>query len=514
VAVAGGKGGVGKSLVAANMAVYLAQLGKRVVLLDANLGSANLHTFLGIERPRRMLGDVPLDLVNQPFRIQDYVVETSISGLGLVCGEGEQIWATTPQPAQKHRLLTQVRELDVDYLVVDLAPGSGSTALDFFLTADVGILIVVPEPTAIENTYRFIKSSFLRKIYDGSPELRRVLDAVVAKEVEDAIPGPLDVIETARALGEEALAERLLGELKQFRPRLVVNQARTRADHDLVNWIHSAARRRLGINFDALGVLELDDAVWLAVRKRRSLVVEYPDSRAAKNMERIVRRLLSLESGERPGTNLVPPPPMAQLTHYEILEVDAGATDEEIRRAHRRAREMYGIDAMVTCGLFTEARLRELHRRIEEAYETLMDAERRRSYDVAHVGDAERRPRPVVTPAPVRGSYLGHDRAGEAGGKSGAEEIGDSEVTGALLRRLREGRGVELQEIALRTKVALRHLRALEGDDHDNLPAVVYVRGWLVEYVRCFLRVDAARVANAYIQRLQTLRGLQGEDRV
>jgi len=153
IAIGGGKGGVGKSLLAANLGIYLAQLGKRVVLIDADLGGANLHTFVGVERPKVTLGDF---FEKRVARIEDCIVDTGVKGLGLVSGEGDPLWAANPRPATKNRLINQVREIDTDYLICDLPPGSGFIALDFFLVAHIGILVVVPEPTSVENTCRFI----------------------------------------------------------------------------------------------------------------------------------------------------------------------------------------------------------------------------------------------------------------------------------------------------------------------------------------------------------------------
>jgi flagellar biosynthesis protein FlhG len=121
LAIGGGKGGTGKSLIAANIAIYLATLGKKVVLLDADLGGANLHTFVGVERPAVTIADL---LERRVASIDAAVVETAIPGLGLISGEGDPSWMASPRPPQRARLVDQVLQLKTDYLVIDLGPGT------------------------------------------------------------------------------------------------------------------------------------------------------------------------------------------------------------------------------------------------------------------------------------------------------------------------------------------------------------------------------------------------------
>lgn len=540
IAVGGGKGGAGKSLLAANLGIFLSTLGKRVVLLDADLGGANLHTFVGVERPRVTLGDL---FERRVARVEDVVVETTIAGLGLVSGEGDPSWIANPRPAQKFKLLNQVQQLDVDYLVVDLGPGSGFNAIDFFLVADVGVLVVVPEPTSVENTHRFLKSAFLRRLRRVGLERALTVAPADPHAYEGGIPGPLDLYLAAREK-DPALAEKLLAELRAFRPKIVVNQVRARSDLELGPALVSAARRRLGITIDYLGHLEHDDAVWLAVRKRRPLLVDHADSRVAKGVERVTRRLLALEA-ERPPAAPVRAP--GELTHYEALEIDPVATDEEIRRAYRRVRDVYGPESLVICGLYDRDRLAALHLRIEEAYDTLMDAERRKAYDFELFPEGlptRRRGTPATgtTVAPGVGGtgplYLGEVREGASAAESPPAvaasadaapaaaappspprelppepEIGPTtDITGPLLRQLREARGVDLNTISQRTKIGAGHLRAIEDERFDIMPAVVYVRGFLVEYAK-FLRLDVARVLDTYLARYKAARAELDEDR-
>ncbi|MFH0902540.1 MAG: helix-turn-helix domain-containing protein [Pseudomonadota bacterium] len=535
IAVGGGKGGVGKSLLAANIGIFLATLGKRVVLLDADLGGANLHTFVGVERPKVTLGDL---FEKRVGRIEDVVVDTAISGLGLVAGPGHPSWIANPRPAQKFRVLQQVQQLDVDYLVIDLGPGSGFDALDFFLTADGGVLVVVPEPTSVENTYRFIKSGFLRMLRRAGIERPQLDTRDGGMEPEGGIPAPNDLYMAAREQ-DPALAERIMAEMLSFRPRIVLNQARTRNDLDLGPALVAAARRRLGLAIDYLGYLEHDDAVWLAVRKRRPLLVEHPESRAAKGIERITRKLLSIETADAPSG---PIKPQSELTHYALLEIDPAATFEEIRRAYRRVREIYSPESVVMCGLYGRERLSALHFRIEESYDILMDAEKRRAYDLMLFPEGlpqrRRTATPVVGTSPaltgltrpashareIRGGV--EPASGEASGAEPGEQAAPAEppppeptidakteFCGAILRQIREARRIDLYYISQKTKIGVGHLRAIEDERFDLMPAPVYVRGFISEYAK-ILRLDVAQVLSSYLERYKAARAnLDEEDR-
>src|SRR6185369_6610951 len=161
-----------------------------------------LHTFVGVERPHVTLGHFFDQRVE---RIEQCVVETAVANLGLLSAEGDPLWAANPKPATKNRLIRQVRDLDGDYLICDLPTGSGFNALDFFLVAHVGVLVVAPEPTSVENTFRFIKSAFLRRLR-GLPGLDKL---AVDRAFEGGIPSPLDLYHAALSADPE-VASRML----------------------------------------------------------------------------------------------------------------------------------------------------------------------------------------------------------------------------------------------------------------------------------------------------------------
>jgi flagellar biosynthesis protein FlhG len=296
VSIGGGKGGIGKSLISANLGIELARRGKRVVLVDADLGGANLHTTLGIDLPRRTLSDF---IERKVARIEDVVTPTGIANLGLVSGALDHLDAANPRYAQKMRLLRHVQQMDVDYAILDLGAGTHTNVLDFFLVSDHGVLVLVPEPTAVENAYRFVKVAYWRRmrnvaqVYGYESLLRNVME-------NGSFRSPVELLATFTERDPDAGAN-LARHLVSFRPRLVVNQARTPQDADIGHAVVAAWRKYFGLEMDYLGYIAYDDEMWRAVRARRALLVERPDVGAARSFATIADSLLALDTVERPG---------------------------------------------------------------------------------------------------------------------------------------------------------------------------------------------------------------------
>jgi len=522
VAIAGGKGGVGKSLVAANVGIFLSTLGKRVVLVDAAFGMPNLHLFAGVPRPLRTLSEVwgggggPLPEVS---------VATHVPNVRLVAGFRDAGWIAEPTAAQVARLSSELRQLPADYVVVDLGPGMTAPTLDLFLDADVGLLVAVPDPTSIELMHRFVKSAFLKELERrGLAHLippHVTSRAGLADDSHDGMPSPLDIwLATVEASADERgdldeLRKLILG----FSPHLVVNCARSKSDMELGRAVASVARRRLGSPIRYLGHLEYDEAVWASTRRRRPLLIEHPETRIAKCIERIARGLLAVRLGKgAEGSGALPqgldgdvlPPD----SHYELLEVPPTASFEDIRRANRRIRDIYGTESMAISGLYDPASLEAVHRRLDLAYTTLMDAAKRKDYDLELFPDGV--PMPVTPPSttdnqPPRTTPKVDDPVAIAIRPPMPELSPHTEFSGPLLRQIREAIGVELREIAERSKIGMAYLVALEGEVFTKLPAAVYVRGFLAQYARA-LGLDADRVQQSYLARFRAVRPSPDDD--
>ena len=177
---------------------------------------------------------------------------------------------------------------------MDLGAGTTFNTLDFFISADQGILTALPEPTSIENTYRFIKSVYHRKLKMAEDllEVGPLIDqAMNARLNNNATPSELieKVIEINPQMGHKLKAE-----IQSFIPKLVINQVRTQADIDIGFSMKIICKKYFGINLDYIGYLEYDATVWQSVKKRRPLLMEFPNSALVSNFDRIVHRLLKI----------------------------------------------------------------------------------------------------------------------------------------------------------------------------------------------------------------------------
>jgi flagellar biosynthesis protein FlhG len=290
-AIGGGKGGVGKSLVSANVAICLALMGNKVVAVDLDLGGANLHTCLGLPIPQVTLSDYVSKKITN---FEDLLVSTPINNLKIISGAQDELGMANLKHMHKNQIIRKLHDLDADYILFDLGAGTAFNTIDFFITADKGILVVLPEPTSIENTYRFIKSVFYRrlKMIEGVAEIEAVInESMNAKIASGGTTSPADLVRRITEMNPE-VGLRIKNEMAAFRPNLIINQVRSQADIDIGYSIQSICRKYFGIEMTFPGYLDYDQSVWQSVRKRKPLLIEYPNSKLVNNFDRIVNRLI------------------------------------------------------------------------------------------------------------------------------------------------------------------------------------------------------------------------------
>jgi flagellar biosynthesis protein FlhG len=295
LAVGGGKGGVGKTLLTANIAAALAQAGRRVVAIDTDLEGANLHTVLGVPAPRASLADF---VAKRESDLRKLVVDTPIPGLRLIAGTQGHLGAPQPRSFRRVALLSELRKLPADHVLVDLGAGTHPSVMDYFLVGQDGILVLTPEPTSVENAYSFLRAAFYRRLRLAmtSESARALVHQAMDQGNQRGIRTPLDLLREIRTIAPEE-GERFAAAVQGFRPRIVVNAARTAEDVRLGFAVKSVCKKYFGIEADYVGYVNHDEAVTQAIRQRRPVVVSHPHSDAAVYLTRIARKLM--DAGRR-----------------------------------------------------------------------------------------------------------------------------------------------------------------------------------------------------------------------
>lgn len=293
IAVGGGKGGVGKTLLTSNLGIMLSQTGRSVLLVDADLGAANLHTFVGETR-----NPAPLSrfLKGEITRIEQVTSKTNIPNLELVSGSRDSMdianFDASNSTVLKHGLMSTRH----DFVIMDLGPGTSNSMLDFFLMADHGILVVTPEPTSVENTYRFIKCLLLRRMKmlqesEEGGELRELLRKILFSTPRTGaltISGLLDELKRHDNHSGETLEKVMRG----TDISLIINQARTPDERLLGYSIARACADFFTLKVNILGHVPYSDEIMESVRTRRPLAISHRNSPAAREIESILQGIL------------------------------------------------------------------------------------------------------------------------------------------------------------------------------------------------------------------------------
>jgi flagellar biosynthesis protein FlhG len=451
---------------------------------------------LGLEMPTP---DEPPDAFDPGELIPE---PTQIPGLSLLPQQYVQNSTVPLRPGRRPRWAKGLRHLDADYIILDLGPGTSPPTLDLYGAADFGICVTAPDPPSVEATYRFMKALFQRKV-------RKLLmkDRFRMRQVERALaslpplPSPIELV---RAISryDSKTAEAAAGQLRAMHPYLVTNNTRMRGDHKLGQSMVALSQRYLGIQLDDLGHIEHDEAIWLSVVRRRPLLIDNPTSKNARNMERIARRVVAVATRrDMMQKGSVDLSDDRDRSLYDVLLTHRGATEEELRRACKHQREVFQPDSLALSSLLREEQVLRERGRVEEAQETLLDPVRRRAYDLSFFPDAAD-PQEREKPEPDQARLLEQSMARD---ELAREIHSETDFDGEMLRRVRESLGMELSDIASRTKIGVSHLQAIEADSYEHLPAEVYTRGFVGQVAK-LLGLDATQVTRTYVRRLRAAR--------
>jgi flagellar biosynthesis protein FlhG len=251
IAISSGKGGVGKTNVATSLALAYAKLGKRVVVLDADLGLANVNVVLGVI-PKYNL----YHLIRNQKTMKDILLDTRY-GIQIVAGASGFSKIANLSSDERDRFIRELHELgNADVIIIDTSAGVSENVLAFVAAADDALIVTTPEPTAITDAYGMIK--------------------IIATELDDLDIGIKLVVNRVRSVTEaKKVAERVINIAGQF----------------------------LNLKVDYLGYVYDDEAVRNAVLRQKPFMVTDPNCRASICINHLVARLENVDYREGSGVS-------------------------------------------------------------------------------------------------------------------------------------------------------------------------------------------------------------------
>ncbi len=302
-AVGGGKGGVGKSVFTAMLSARLAGLGARVVLVDADLGGANLHLLFGIRYPLYTLGDF---INRQAENLEDVLQPTAIDNLKLLCGADDILGIANPKYGQKIRLLGHLRRLNADIILLDLGAGTSFTTMDFFLYAGNKIIVLTPQVTSIQNAYGFIKSCLHRKLirsFSTDPEALEIIRRAIGGESGEKMEFMTELKEVFKNL--DGRRERLEACFEDMQAGIVVNMVRDRKEQDVGRIVQEVSRKYLDLSLKPMGFVNFDAMLDRSINNMADFLKKGSGSSANMGMYDIAAKVLKQSRAQKPAE--IPP---------------------------------------------------------------------------------------------------------------------------------------------------------------------------------------------------------------
>ena len=292
LAVGGAKGGVGKSALAANLAVGLSLLGQKVVLADLDLGGADVHLYVGVKSLSKTWNDF---LDRKVDTLEDIMTPTHFEGLSLIGGDSSKLGSENLPYSQKQKILRHLRELEGDYLILDLGGNSSYNVLDFFLFADHKIVVSGTEPASVLDSYSFVKVSFYRFLERFFAEHKSLKD--LGRQIKD---GSLEqsknlsldfIFEQVRERDPSAYTK-LKQQHDQFRVSLVINMADSRKDFRIAESMQQVLKEKCFLDVGILGTIPFDKLARKAARSFTPIIVENPRCQPSKAIHQMLAAIL------------------------------------------------------------------------------------------------------------------------------------------------------------------------------------------------------------------------------
>ena len=286
ISIGSGKGGSGKTMIMANLALLLARTGKKVCVVDLDIGGADMQILFGVFSPKHTL----TDFLDRKISSLSEAVHTfySLNGLQLIAGTGNTLQSANMTFQEKKRVLTAIKGLDVDIVLIDVGAGKSYHALDFFMFADIQICVAQPDPTSIYDLFTFLQLATIRKVLESFLSDSDVAMTLKNKEF-NSLYDVFEHAEKVRAGSREKAQMALAG----FHPLLVINRE-TGTGTINIEKLTTMIQKYLGIDLPELGTVPYDSLIDDALKAYLPVSELHPDSPSSRSLREISAKLEQL----------------------------------------------------------------------------------------------------------------------------------------------------------------------------------------------------------------------------
>ena len=290
IAIASGKGGVGKSVIASSISMYLSQLDFNVLSVDLDFGCANLHTLLGESSPSRTLSQFVKGSISN---INELVIKTAVKNLSLISGAYDDVDFNYIPTTKVIDMMRQLRFSKSDYIVLDLGAGNSEQTQLIFNSSDKKILVTTPDLLAMENIHRFAKLSFLNqfKMIKENLKVNKNFSKTI-KESERKIESPAEFLAEMSILSEDVACE-IKNYLEQNELYILVNKAKKVEDKYVADNIVRLYKKYLGLNAISLGSLDYSNELEDIVRSRKIALKEKKELHFINDLKDLTLKMIA-----------------------------------------------------------------------------------------------------------------------------------------------------------------------------------------------------------------------------
>ncbi|MBR6421480.1 helix-turn-helix domain-containing protein [bacterium] len=509
------KGGAGTSMIIANLSIYLAQKGKKVLLIDAAPNGGTLHSYLNL--PTIAVSDE----VAEHFSVLP-LISTDYQNLSFFSN-------LKHQDSKISELLTRWRgemgQVQFDFVFIDMGSVINHDLMDVVGIADYSLMFLSPDFISFEKSNYFFRELF-------NYRLRNVeLKYDIQLETQNIRRAKNDYLFTSRnllVLLSQAIpktANQIANVVNDLKIGIVYNGVRNSADKELVQPYRFLISNSFGIETDSIAEIAYSDLVPTSVATMKPVVTLEKNAEFVDALDKFASTLsanLFQQSSVKKKLKITP------FNYYEWFGLDRGCSTFDINNQYEKLKKLYVGENPMMRDVYSDSDLFILNSLIDTIFKELNDSEIRREYDMdinSHLMSLETsfpdifmigevikkynrvKKREVL----VKKDVFGRSAEKKVVASSSSDFVDANEifnkyrdlpVTGDLLRKIREEVGISYELIISRTKISKMVLDAIENDKYAQLPADLYVRNFVQQYCKT-LKMNAANtelIAYGYIK--------------